>query len=283
MTTIDAMPLTSGELSTAERKLVERIEDRRGELVEIACELIGYDTTTRAYPDEPARQEQDLQSSLAARLQAAGANVDLWEPDPADIAEHPLTAGRTFRFDGRPQLAARLAGTGGGRSVIFNGHIDVVLASIDDWGHDPFQAQVRDGRRPRLRPPGRRRRLCDRYRADRPGDLAGVPRQRLLRDRARRSCWPRRAGARPLARRRRRQRNRQGAPPARRRGPAACRVAQPRRLAPSVARPPRQRPEPPGVGFRLAWDDPRSGRDHPRRTHSPPPGRHRRVDPRRAA
>jgi acetylornithine deacetylase len=138
-------PLSSPELSAHERELIKRIETRRDELVELACELISYDTTSRAYPEEPARQEAALQSALAARLQAAGAEIDLWEPDPADVADHPLTAGRVFRFDGRPQMAARLRGSGGGRSLIFNGHIDVVPASINDWDHDPFDPQLRNG------------------------------------------------------------------------------------------------------------------------------------------
>jgi acetylornithine deacetylase len=49
-------------------------------------------------------------------------------------------------FDGRPQLIARFAASGGGRSLIFNGHIDAVSAEpVDAWSHDPFDAIVRDG------------------------------------------------------------------------------------------------------------------------------------------
>ncbi len=48
-------------------------------------------------------------------------------------------------FDGRPQLAARFAGSGGGRSLLLNGHIDVVTARLEDgWTHDPFDPQVDD-------------------------------------------------------------------------------------------------------------------------------------------
>ena len=50
-------------------------------------------------------------------------------------------------FAGRPQLAARLRGAGGGRSLLLNGHIDVVPAAREDgWEHDPFDPQV--ARRP---------------------------------------------------------------------------------------------------------------------------------------
>jgi Peptidase family M20/M25/M40 len=50
-------------------------------------------------------------------------------------------------FEGRPQLAARLRGSGGGgHSLLLNGHIDVVPARQDDgWTADPFDAQVVDG------------------------------------------------------------------------------------------------------------------------------------------
>lgn len=140
--------LSSAELTADERALVQSVAQRRDEIVALACELIGYNTTSRMDPDEPARDERALQTSLADRLRAAGAEVDLWEPGPGEVAGHPLSAGATsFRFDGRPQLAARLRGSGGGRSIMFNGHIDVVPASMQDgWAHDPFEPQVRDGR-----------------------------------------------------------------------------------------------------------------------------------------
>ena len=52
-----------------------------------------------------------------------------------------------FSFAGRPQLVARFAGAGGGRTLLLNGHIDVVsVEPRDRWAHDPFAAVVEDGR-----------------------------------------------------------------------------------------------------------------------------------------
>jgi len=49
-------------------------------------------------------------------------------------------------FAGRPQLIATRPGTGGGRSLVLNGHIDVVSAEPRDaWTSDPFVAETRDG------------------------------------------------------------------------------------------------------------------------------------------
>jgi len=139
--TIDATTLDADE-----RTLVDRVEARRDDLVALACQLIGFDTTSRSSPDEPAREEAALQSALAARLRAHGAEIDLWEPDPQDVAGHPLSV-EAIGFEGRPQLAARLPGAGGGgRSLLLNGHIDVVPARREDgWEHDPFDPQVTDG------------------------------------------------------------------------------------------------------------------------------------------
>lgn len=45
---------------------------------------------------------------------------------------------------GRPNVIATLRGTGGGRSLMFNGHLDVV--GVDGMTHAPFDAEERDGR-----------------------------------------------------------------------------------------------------------------------------------------
>jgi len=131
-------------LSAAEQRVCEAVEAGRDELVELAGALVGFDTTARQ-PVDPARDEAALQEYLAGRLGAAGASVDVWEPDAAALAGMPLVP-PGLSFEGRPQLIARFAGRGGGRSLVFNGHIDVVSAEPrSEWASDPFVASVRDG------------------------------------------------------------------------------------------------------------------------------------------
>ncbi len=137
--------LDADVLDAAEQALVDRVAERREDLIALACELISYDTTSRSSVDDPARAEAALQAALAARLDAIGAETDVWEPTPEDVAGHPLSV-PGLGFAGRPQLAARLRGSGGGRSLLLNGHIDVVPARIEDgWEHDPFDPQVAGG------------------------------------------------------------------------------------------------------------------------------------------
>ncbi len=133
------MPLTA-----AEQRVCEAITAGRDELVRLASALIGFDTTARQVGD-PCRDEAALQEYLAGRLSAAGAAVDVWEPDAAALAGMPLVP-PGLSFEGRPQLIARKAGRGGGRSLVFNGHIDVVSGEPrSKWTSDPFVASVRDG------------------------------------------------------------------------------------------------------------------------------------------
>jgi acetylornithine deacetylase len=132
-------------LSELERGVCEAIESGRHELVTLASTLVGFDTTARN-PGDPAREEVALQEHLESVMRDAGAEADLFEPDADELAGMPLVP-PGLDFDGRPQLISKLRGAGGGRSLVFNGHIDVVsVEPREAWTSDPFVAEVRDGR-----------------------------------------------------------------------------------------------------------------------------------------
>ena len=112
---------------------------------EIAERLIAFDTTVDE-PGETPRAERECQEYVAGLLSAAGFEVDLWEPSVEEMRDHPMYRERQH-WDGRPIVVGRLPGTGGGRSLMFNGHIDTVPAGpLSDWTTDPWAPEVRDGR-----------------------------------------------------------------------------------------------------------------------------------------
>lgn len=124
--------------------VMDAIEDRREELVDLAAQLIGFDTAVR--PSGESAQERELQELLAGRLEAAGAEIDLWEPEADDVTHHAQVPD-DVSFDGRPQLIARIAGDSSDRTLLFNGHIDVVpVEPVELWTSPPFRPEVRDGR-----------------------------------------------------------------------------------------------------------------------------------------
>ncbi|HWV85265.1 MAG TPA: ArgE/DapE family deacylase [Capillimicrobium sp.] len=129
-------------MTAAEQAVLDAVERRRDDLVALAARLVAFDTTAGA----GTGQEAALQEHLAARLRDAGLVTDLWVPgDDVVAGSRQVPAG--FTFAGRPQLAARLPGRGGGPSLLFNGHVDVVPAGDPGaWTTPPFVPDVRDGR-----------------------------------------------------------------------------------------------------------------------------------------
>jgi len=127
-----------------EQRICDAVARREEELVDLLRALIRFDTTTHV-GGAPAREEAALQAYLGERLRSAGAAVEISEPDPALIAGHRMIP-EGFTFAGRPQLVARFAGAGSGRTLLLNGHVDVVDAQpVQAWTHDPFAAVITDG------------------------------------------------------------------------------------------------------------------------------------------
>ena len=74
-------------------------------------------------------RERELAEHLAGRLHE-------WGCDEVALVES---------MPGRPSVGARLRGTGGGRSLVLNGHLDIYELS-NDWTRDPFAPALEDGR-----------------------------------------------------------------------------------------------------------------------------------------
>lgn len=120
-------------------------------------------------------EEGEAQAWVAKALAAMGAQVESREPDVRlifekfpNVAQYPthwqhdlilpyeelptheaLAASgleNVLNYRGRPNVVGRFKGTGGGRSLILNGHIDcVTLEPREDWTRDPFGAEIADG------------------------------------------------------------------------------------------------------------------------------------------
>jgi len=130
--------------------LLRLIDENAQRITATLCDLIAFPSVVKADPTQAGPGERDCQLYLQGRLEALGMTTDLWEPDgPALLEKYRgrpgAHDGRTFQ--GRPNLAGRLAGAGGGRSLLLTGHIDVVPPGpASHWETDPFGPVVRDGR-----------------------------------------------------------------------------------------------------------------------------------------
>ncbi len=96
-----------------------QLERRTTELLQ---RLIRFNTVN------PPGNEQAAQEFLRDTLAAAGFECEL------------LAA-----VEGRPNLVARLRGTGDGPTLCLCGHVDTVLADPSDWSLDPWSGELKDG------------------------------------------------------------------------------------------------------------------------------------------
>jgi acetylornithine deacetylase len=90
--------------------------------------------------------EEAVAADLAARLRAAGMQVESLTPDPAAIRADPAWPGEETTRTTLPLVIGRL-GPAGGRRVILSGHVDVVPpGDLGTWTDDPWSGEIRDGR-----------------------------------------------------------------------------------------------------------------------------------------
>lgn len=91
--------------------------------------------------------EGGIQTMLADWMRDEGLEVDLWELPLAELTADPGFPGMEVPRERAYGLVGRLPGTGGGRSLMFDGHVDVVPpGDLAAWTDDPFSGRV-DGDR----------------------------------------------------------------------------------------------------------------------------------------
>lgn len=123
-------------------RIIRRIDDRKEEIIQFLQNLIRIPSVTG--------QERDYQLHIAKILGDMGFVVDMWEIDEEELKEKYKNY--FFRMmapplKDRPNVVGLLKGTGGGRSLLFNGHADVVSPEpIGNWKHDPWSPVVEDGK-----------------------------------------------------------------------------------------------------------------------------------------
>lgn len=121
-------------VGAAVERVHAEIERRREELVATIAELVRRPS--------PLGQEAEAQAYVADHLRASGCRVDVWESDES-LKRLPGAGDAGVPFAGRPNVAGVVPGAGGGRSLILQGHIDVVSPEpVADWSHDPWAATV---------------------------------------------------------------------------------------------------------------------------------------------
>jgi acetylornithine deacetylase/succinyl-diaminopimelate desuccinylase-like protein len=96
--------------------------DLQQETEDVLGRLVRFNTVN------PPGDERECQEWLCGYLEEAGFECELLGPDPQ-----------------RPNLIAHLRGDAEGPVLGYLSHVDTVLASPQDWRHDPWSGEVHDG------------------------------------------------------------------------------------------------------------------------------------------
>jgi len=89
--------------------------------------------------------EEPAQELVEQRLKELGFDVRSVEPSARELANHPDSGIPLLPYEGRRCLVGTIDGKGG-RSLLFNGHVDVVSEEpTDRWTKAPYGGEIDDG------------------------------------------------------------------------------------------------------------------------------------------
>ncbi|WP_244425269.1 M20/M25/M40 family metallo-hydrolase [Pseudaminobacter salicylatoxidans] len=121
------------------QRLLDKIDASRDSAVEFLQKMVSIPSVTG---DEAA-----IQAFLGDYLKGIGLDVDMWETDWEELKKHPGYRPVDRGYEGRPNIVATAKGTGGGRSLLLNGHTDVIpVGNGEGWSDNPWSASIKDGR-----------------------------------------------------------------------------------------------------------------------------------------
>jgi len=126
---------------TIESELRAAVADMEGDLVALTQDLVRR-------PSLPG-EEGDAQAAVANALRQLRLDVDVLRCRYDEVRHHPAFTDDGFTPDGRVDVIGRWRGSGergGGRSLILNGHIDVVPPGDESrWSRSPWSGELVDG------------------------------------------------------------------------------------------------------------------------------------------
>ncbi len=127
-------------MSTDHRQaIIDKVDENRDSAIEFLRQMISIPSVTG---DEAA-----VQDFVADHMRKIGLDVDMWETDWEELKKHPGYRPVARGYENRPNIVATYKGSGGGRSLLLNGHTDVIpVGDGSGWTDDPWAANIRDGR-----------------------------------------------------------------------------------------------------------------------------------------
>jgi len=122
-----------------EKRVLENIDKNKDGIVSFLKELISFPSVTG--------NELKIQQFIAKKLKEMNLKIDMWEPNHSELKKHPAYVPVKNGYENRPNLVGIYKGTGNGKSLLFNGHVDVIpVKPLSAWNHNPWSGDIRGDR-----------------------------------------------------------------------------------------------------------------------------------------
>jgi acetylornithine deacetylase len=121
------------------QKILDKVDASKDHAIKFLQDMVAIPSVTG---DEAA-----IQKHMSGYLKKIGLDVDMWETDWEALKKHPGYRPVARGYENRPNIVATLKGTGGGRSLLLNGHTDVIpVGNGEGWSDNPWSALIKNGR-----------------------------------------------------------------------------------------------------------------------------------------
>jgi acetylornithine deacetylase len=129
----------SMNLSPNEKHIIAAVDALEDDIIDLTGRLVAEPSTLG--------KEQSVLRLMETKLADIGFQPERLPIVPHELSAHPGYAPVPWDYDNRYNLVASEPASGaGGRSALFNGHLDVVSPEpAEFWDHDPFDPQIHDG------------------------------------------------------------------------------------------------------------------------------------------
>jgi acetylornithine deacetylase len=125
--------------SASSEKIIQAVDEYQSDVTGFLQRLVQFNSVTG--------NEPEIQGFVAETLRGLGLEVDEFEPDADALRHYPGFLEPELPFTGRCNVVGVWKGTGGGKSLLLNGHVDTVpLEPLDQWVDGPLSGAVRDGK-----------------------------------------------------------------------------------------------------------------------------------------
>ncbi|WP_254668920.1 ArgE/DapE family deacylase [Brevibacterium sp. CS2] len=120
-------------------RILRAVDERFDEQIRFTQELVRHPSLRTA--------EGSAQDLMERAMEARGLDIDRWALDASELAEHPGAGIVEVSYDGVDNVVGTYRPAAeNGRSLILNGHVDVVPEGPEDqWSRSPWDATISDG------------------------------------------------------------------------------------------------------------------------------------------